>query len=308
MPDYLSIFATDPRVRLTAVYDGDPRWRHPIPSGVAARCQDAAQALSHADAALIASTTAEHEGLLDAVLEARLPALVEKPLAANAVLAERMASRIQSPSVTTAMFLRQAPAVRRLRALYDDGFVGPACEVFSSFSHNGLDAGFFTGAAEWMLDPECGAVGGFADLGIHLIDLMHWLLRESDSDYQPSVVRARIRRRVGTPLDVGGGAVLDWRGVRVSVRAAWDENPGGLHIEIRGPRGTLAVHDTRLEIKPVDGRRPSVEWYPPHRASAALEAFIDDLCFTPSGEAANTRDLTACAKLLDRIYRRADAR
>jgi predicted dehydrogenase len=305
VPDYVAVLTTHPKARLTAVYPGDARWRHPIPVGAVLCCAEAQEALSRADAALIASTTAEHEELLGAVLNAGMPALIEKPLAANAELAGRMATSVRHPTIAAAMFLRHAPAVRRLRELYVEGVVGPALEVSASFSHDGLDAGIFADKAAWMLVPECGAVGGFADLGIHLIDLIRWLLADIAPDERAvTVARARLRSRAGLPLDIGGEALLDWNGVRVSIRAAWDENPGGLHIAIRGPRGSLTVHDAQLEITPLDRRLPRREQYPLHRASAVLEAFIADLRLGSSGDGANARDLAACADLLDRIYSR----
>ncbi|MFG2930876.1 Gfo/Idh/MocA family protein [Streptomyces achromogenes] len=277
LPDYLEVVDRDPRAALAAVYSD-----RPAPVAGIEPARDAAEALAGADAAVIVSTTAQHGTLLRQAVRARVPALIEKPLAASAEETGRLAVLLAAAErpVTTAMFLRCAPELREVRAKLADRALGELAGVHLRFTHPGLLDGVFTGPAAWMLAERHGAAGAFADLAVHLVDLLEWL----DPSAGLRVCGASYLDRSGTDLNVGGAAVLSWGGVPVTLQAGWTSRPGGLHLHIEGTRASVTVE-------------------PRPRAGAALEAFLGQLRGDVRWEPPTAREIVRTARVLDAIDR-----
>src|SRR5690606_8110375 len=143
----------------------------------------------------------------------------------SAELADRIAAA--GVPVHTAMFLRCAPALRRVRELLEQGALGALTAVHARFAHPGLEDGAFSGAAAWMLERRHGGGGAFADLGVHLVDLLLWL-----RPGEPLAVRgAHLVRRPGVQGDAGGAALLAWGRVPAVLHAGWTSRPGGFGLD-----------------------------------------------------------------------------
>lgn len=282
LSDYLAVMGRDSRaIPVVAGAEEDPR-----------------AALQGADAAVICSTTAQHAPLLGLVVDAGLPALVEKPLAATArETADLLTLAGRSPApVTTAMFLRCAPALRRVRELVLDGELGQLVGADLGFSHPGLLDGLFEGCAAWMTDPDRGGSGGFADLGIHLLDLLRWLRPDAALQAHGAAVRAH----PGLAVDAGGTAVLDWGGIPAALCTSWTSRPGGLRLQMEGTAGTVDVRDGELRIAIGTHRR--TERYAPPSAGEALVAFLAQLRGEASWEAPTAEDISACTEALEALH------
>ncbi|OKI21124.1 hypothetical protein A6A25_37000 [Saccharothrix sp. CB00851] len=284
LSDHLTALRSDPDVRLVAVYRGEEG--QPVP-GVH-RVADPVDALCEADAVIVASTTAQHAVLLPSVAAAGLPALVEKPLASTVDASRWLAALLATSRapVTTAMFLRCAPAFRAARERLDD--LGELVSAHARFTHPGLDDGVF-GAVPWMLDPRHGAVGGFADLAVHLLDLLRWLRPEASL----TADAARLRFRDGVPLDVGGAALVDWGGTPVTLHAGWTARPGGVHLHVEGVRGSLTVSGGTLST----GSGAHLH-HPPPAAGDAVVAFLAHLRGQPAWDPPTTADAVEVARVL----------
>ncbi|MGW3128217.1 Gfo/Idh/MocA family protein [Streptomyces sp. NPDC001123] len=285
------------RAEVVAVHEGRRPWvgsgPHPGLRGVPV-VPEASAALAGAHLALVCATTAEHPELLTAVARAGLPALVEKPLAAGLAETQELANRLAAAgtAVTTAMFLRCAPALRRARSLVADGRLGRLVACDAWFTHPGLLDGLFTGTgAAWMRDARWGARGAFADLGVHLVDLLRWL--------RPGAA-LRVRGAVlhpppdGLPGDAGGTALLKWGAVPAALHAGWMSRPGGVRLRLEGTRGTLQVAGGELTLTTADGTL--TETHRPPAAGDAMTAFL-----TGTGEPAGPPDAVACARVLEEI-------
>lgn len=294
LADYLAVITNDAQADLVAVYEGDPAWRVTVPGAPVA--STVSEALRMADVAVVGSTTAERSQLVRLVVAAGCPALVEKPLGVSMAQTAELTSLIDNAiaPVTTAMFLRCAPALRRVRSLLADDALGELTATHARFSHSGLLDGAFKGSAAWMLDPNHGAVGAFADLGIHLLDLLQWLR----PDARLTVRSAWLRRRPGSPLDVDGAALLDWGDVAATIHAGWTSRPGGVHLHIEGSRGSVTVDGGRLTVRIKQERR---EEHDPPAAGAALTAFISALRAQESWQAPTAADIVAIARILEEI-------
>ncbi|EMD28274.1 Gfo/Idh/MocA family protein [Amycolatopsis azurea] len=257
----------------------------------------AAPGLDHADAVIIDSVTADHPRLLRAAIEAGKPTLVEKPLAATVPETAELTALIDAAAVpvTTAMFLRCAPALRGLRTFLSEEPGGPVTSVRARFSHPGLLDGWFRGPTAWMLDPRQGGIGGFADLGIHLLDLLLWL-RPGASLRAVSAVK---EHAPGIAMDVGGTARLEWDGVPVTLHCGWRSRPGGFDVRVDCARGSCTVSGGRLMIVTGTGHR--AENHPPPDAAAVVPAWLDRLHGVASWEPPTSGDIARCARLLQEI-------
>ncbi|XVS68036.1 Gfo/Idh/MocA family protein [Actinosynnema sp. CA-299493] len=289
LADHLDALRRDGRVELVAAHHGDERWWTSLP-GVPA--VDLDEALALADAVIVASTTAGHARLLPGVVAAEVPALVEKPLGADDLATRSLAALVDvgRAPVTTAMFLRCAPALRRVRALLTERFCGELSSAHVRFTHPG---GLFTGPAGWMLDRRWGAVGGFADLGVHLLDLLVWLC----PDVPLRASSLTVRHVPDLALDVGGVALIDWGGVPVSVHAGWTSRPGGLHLHFEGAEGSLTVDGGRLLARRA-GSGGEVSCHPGPAAGDAVTAFLAQLRGEPSWEMPTTAEIVTTSRVL----------
>ncbi|WP_049909179.1 Gfo/Idh/MocA family protein [Halorubrum saccharovorum] len=111
-----------------------------------------------------------------AALEAGVPVLCEKPLAATTDDAERMAAAADDADVPTAIAFnyRYVPAIRYAKELIDDGVLGEIHHVRATYLQ------------DWLVDPqapwswrnseELAGSGALGDLGAHSIDLAQFLL------------------------------------------------------------------------------------------------------------------------------------
>lgn len=127
--------------------------------------------LDGVDAAYVAVPPAEHARIAIACLETGTPVLIEKPMAANAVEARRIADAARAAGLfcMEAMWTRFLPATLRLKELVDAGAFGEIHQVTGSFaSSNRVDV------ADGGFNPVHGG-GALAQLGVYPLSLAHWL-------------------------------------------------------------------------------------------------------------------------------------
>jgi predicted dehydrogenase len=241
VPDLLGVVASEPDLRLVAVWDADPSAVPGPVSSVAVAHADTA--ISRAHAVVIAAPTDQRPALCVQAARAGRPILVEKPVALTAAEARAVAREVQrsrTPALP-ALFLRELPALARLRGVLQERLLGRVASVSASFAHAGALEGWFRGPRAWMLDPRRAGVGGFGDLALHLVDALATLAQE------PPALAAVTLDRDGRG-DVGGAALGSWAGVPLTLRAGWATRPGGLELAIAGAAGTATLRDGVLEL------------------------------------------------------------
>jgi predicted dehydrogenase len=259
--DVLAVIASEPDVRLAAVWDADPS---AIPGPISAAAVTTADgAISRAHAVVICAPTDQRPALCVQAARAGRPLLVEKPLALSAADARAVAREVErsrTPGLA-ALFLRELPALQRLRSILLERVLGRLASVSAAFAHCGALEGWFDGPRAWMRDPRRAGVGGFGDLALHLVDALAVL-----APGEPPVVAAATLDRDGRG-DVGGAAVGSLGGVPLTVRAGWASRPGGLEVVVAGSAGTAVLTEGVLEL---GGER----WIgPPPDAGEAVRAF-----------------------------------
>ena len=128
------------------------------------------------DAVIVATPTMLHAEIASAALAAGKHVLCEKPLARNVAEAERIvdAARASSKVLKTGFNYRHLPHVRKAKELIAGGELGELSFLRCHFGHGGRP-GF---EKEWHTDPEISGGGALLEQGIHVMDLIRYLLGE----------------------------------------------------------------------------------------------------------------------------------
>lgn len=139
--------------------------------GRAVEGYEAAAGSGGADIAYIGTPPSEHARHAILCLEAGLPVLIEKPFAASASEARRIADAARAAGLfcMEAMWTRFIPAAQRLKAVVDAGELGEIHQVSGNFCFSNAPD-----PANGSFDPARGG-GALAQLGIYPLSLAHWL-------------------------------------------------------------------------------------------------------------------------------------
>ena len=128
-------------------------------------------------AVYISTPNALHFEQTLAALEAGKHVLVEKPMALAVSDAQRMerAASDMNRLLSVGFHLRHHPVHAEMRRRVLAGEVGQAAFAAATFGSNWVDPP----VDAWQMDPALAGHGSMAGLGVHLFDLLPWLLGQS---------------------------------------------------------------------------------------------------------------------------------
>ncbi len=127
------------------------------------------------DAIIVATPNALHcEDVLLALRHGK-PVLCEKPMALNAAQAQEMTRAAQEAGLLlgVAQVFRFEASTNRLRARIAAGEIGTPVLARAEFSFDGRDH-----SRSWLLDRQIAGGGPLADVGIHCIDALRYILND----------------------------------------------------------------------------------------------------------------------------------
>ena len=203
------------------------------------------------DLAIIATPTVEHAGVLDILLQARVPVYVEKPVVATTEQLRRIQERIAiSPVMPVTMAgcnLRYLPSLRMLKESLKAGLIGTLVRA-------NLQAGQWL--PDWRpqqdyresysADPDKGG-GVILDL-VHEIDIARWLLGEFDQ------VKAFAGKQSSLQIDSEDTACIllanSSSGMMACVSLDYVSRQPVRRYEFVGDKGTIIwdLHDKALRL------------------------------------------------------------
>jgi predicted dehydrogenase len=188
------------------------------------------------DAVFVTTPDALHCADVLTAVRAGKPVLCEKPMAMNAAECQQMveAARTAGVLLGVAQVFRFEESTAWLRKQIAGGEIGNPVFARAEFSYPGIGH-----ARTWLCDPSLAAGGPIADVGVHCIDALRYILQD-----EPLRVSARGHRDDASGR-VEAAAVLTLefqRGtlatVLVSTRAQY-RTP----LEFTGSSGVLRAHD-----------------------------------------------------------------
>jgi predicted dehydrogenase len=196
------------------------------------------------DAVLVTTPDVCHCSDVLAAVRAGKPVLCEKPMAMNAEECRQMVEAAHKAGVLlgVAQIFRFEESTARLRERIAAGDIGDPVFARSEFSYPGTGHG-----RTWLYDPTIAAGGPMADVGVHCVDTLRYILQD-----EPRRVSARGQRDEGSG-GVEAAAILTvefQRGtlatVLVSTRAQY-RTP----LEFVGNIGVLRADDGLTVDRPV---------------------------------------------------------
>jgi predicted dehydrogenase len=244
--------------------------------------------------------------------------LLEKPGAANAADAQRMAEALRTAGVAfqSGYMWRYEEGANRLRNMMADGSFGKLISLEMTWTTSNV---FRRDPDHYLFDPkDTGPVGFFNWLGCHHLDLLSYVTSQTVTG-----VTARVGNFGGTPIDMedGGSAILDLSGgglatftggywhprwlndIQWNLRGTqrwvhWDPSrtgTGGV-LEIHGPQPQFMAMEETFELPPDDT---------PGYGGKAMVALLRDWvrCAHEGGDCRNTPEsMVAVLKTIDQIY------
>ncbi len=196
----------------------------------------------------ICTPNSEHMSALRAAIAAGKHICVEKPVTASLAEADELETLLPDCSGKAQVVLqcRFFPATLRAKQLIEEGFLGPVTHFRAAYLHSGsVDP---NKAVNWKSTAAAGG-GVIRDLGVHILDLLWWLIGPFDSVCCTSRIWSSERPSADKPgtmmaIDVEEAAALLLRAgdgafgtVEVSKIATGTEDE--LRFEIHGRHGAM---------------------------------------------------------------------
>ena len=263
---------------------------------------------------VICSETNRHRDLVLAAAAAGKHIYAEKPLGITAAESDEMADAITRANVifTTGYFMRTSPQILFLREQVARGAFGKITRISGSNCHNGSLGGWFDAKPDapwenwrWMADPKVAGIGGFGDLGTHMLDVMMWLCGD--------VVKISAETRVVTgkygDCDEAGEALLCFKsGIIGNLQASWVDISDPVTLQIRGTEGNASIVRGDLyfncpRVKEADGKSPWTDL--PAAQVAPLQQFVNAVGGQAGMPLVPVREAAARVAVMEAAYRSA---
>ncbi|MCH7959581.1 MAG: Gfo/Idh/MocA family oxidoreductase [Candidatus Hydrogenedentes bacterium] len=232
-------YARDARANLVAVADPNPA-RH---KEIRSRFGDVTAYASYRDmlakekldVVSVCTPNAYHTEHTLAALRHGCHVLCEKPMATTLPQANRMiaAAKKARKKLMIGFTHRLYSGPERTKALLKEKAIGKPFMIRVRFAHTGPYPDW--GKGPWFYDPKLSAGGALMDMGIHAIDLAHWLIGPI------AAVSARVDTLVKRiPVDDCAVLILEFaNGAMGYIEVGWSSQPGFSGIEIYGTKGTI---------------------------------------------------------------------
>ncbi|MCY3020041.1 MAG: Gfo/Idh/MocA family oxidoreductase [Planctomycetota bacterium] len=309
-PMFITALKTREDVTVKAVWDHDAARAAKRAGELGAKAvKDAAEIWGDTDIAgvVIASETGRHAELVAAAAKAKKHIFVEKPLGVGAKDATEMADAVEKAGVlfTTGYALRIVPQHIFIKEHVAKGNFGTLVRAHCSFCNECVLQGAFDDEFKWTVDAKCGALGGFADVGTHALDMLMWLLGDVEA------VSADIRSVTGRykDCDETGQATIRFKsGVTGTISAGWVEPSNPVGLLVSGTEGHAAMFNERLylrtkKVEGADGARPWGKL--PLGPSHPLLQLLDAIGGKKDQPLVTVREAAARVKVMEALYQAA---
>ncbi len=235
-------------------------------------------------AVVVCSETYRHQELVLAGAKARKHMFVEKPLAFTGAASREMAAAIEKAGLlfTTGYFMRTSPQLLFLKEQVAKGAFGKITRAQAWNCHSGSLGGWFddkpndpANSWRWMADLKQAGVGGFGDLGTHVLDILMWIFGDvASATAEVKVVTGRYG-----DCDESGQGMLEFKnGVTATIAAGWVDIANPVSFIISGTEGHALILNGELyfQCKNAEGADGKQAWKKlPAAPPAPLAQFCD---------------------------------
>jgi UDP-N-acetylglucosamine 3-dehydrogenase len=251
------------------------------------------------DAVDICSPNRFHAEVAVAAAGAGKHVLVEKPMACTVAEADAMITAAERSGVVlcVAHNLRFASPFFTARQVVTAGMLGHLVAFRAAFGHGGPQD--WAPQAGWFFDPEQSGGGALIDLGIHVADLIRFVLDDDVTEVSAllSTRSPGVDEAAQVVLRMAGGAIG-------SFHASWVTHPAPDHqLTVFGTEATLHL-DGRT---PLTLLRPDAEAEPValEKPGTGLYAGFVRACLGPEPSPVSAEDGRAALAVVEAAYRSA---
>lgn len=163
------------------------------------------------DAVCVCTSNNTHAEISISAMRAGKHVLCEKPMATTTAECEAMlaAANETGRRLAIAHNQRLMPVHQAARALLADGAIGKPLSFKTCFGHSGPDNwSVDPGTGNWFFDRAKSPFGAIADLGIHKIDLIRFLLNDEICELNAMLRTLDKCGPDGTPVKVDDNAII----------------------------------------------------------------------------------------------------
>jgi len=243
---YMALFASLPETRVSAVVEADPALRDKFAADYRTQAFPTVAAMlknARPDAAFVFLPHADCPAACETLAQSKVHLFVEKPMAASAAGAARIAQAARRAKVrlTTGYCWRLHPAAREIRNLVASGVLGEIVGGEGRIAAGRLQR-YIDGHSPWMLDRKRSGGGPMYNLGVHWIDLFRWILNDEVAEVSGRNVQVNknynIEDNSFAHLSFRKGAIMALD-ISYTVPEAF---PYGrdLYVSFRGTRGVVS--------------------------------------------------------------------
>lgn len=260
------------------------------------------------DAVVISLANTAHAEVSIKALQSGKDVLCEKPMATTLEECEAMmdAAGKSGRLLLIAQNQRLTPAHRQAREMIASGAIGKVLTFRTTFGHAGPETWSVNpGKGTWFFSKEKAAMGVMADLGVHKIDLIDYLLDSRITDVGALLSTLDKTGPDGNPISVDDNALCILRmenGVVGTMTASWTYYGAEDNSTIvYGTEGILRIYDDPVHSLRLIGSDGSVRDFDVERIqtndnqtfSGIAEAFVRALFSREGGELAAEKVLAA---------------
>ncbi len=243
--DYLPLFAQVPQTQVVAVAESNKEFLQEVTSQTGLQGYEDYNALLERKDIDIVAVFLPHAQCPDAVEAAANHGkhiIVEKPMASTAVGIRRMVDAAESNNVKLSVpyLWRYSVVSREIKRIINDGALGEILSCEGRCAAGKPER--YMKLSPWILDKEKSGGGPMHNLGVHWIDLFHWLFDDEIVSVQGMVTRNTPDITVEDSsfalarFSKGAVAILD---ISYSVPASYPHGRD-LYVGIRGTKGAIS--------------------------------------------------------------------
>jgi predicted dehydrogenase len=202
-----------------------------------ARCPDV-------DAVFVATPDALHLRDVVAALKAGKAVLCEKPMAMNAGEVEQMMAAAKASGVLlgVAQIFRFEESTRRLRERIANGEIGRPVLARAEFCYPGYES-----ARTWITDPKLATGGPIADVGVHCIDALRFIL----NDEVIAVSCSAVQDERSGEVECAGTITLEFARKTLATVSVSTRSQYRTLLEFTGEHGVLTAFDGLNVERPI---------------------------------------------------------
>jgi predicted dehydrogenase len=255
--------------------------------------------------------------------------LCEKPMATTVEECEQMleAAKRNNRFLMIAQNQRFNTGHIRAKELLEQGIIGTPLTFKTTFCHGGPEAWLRAGSSEalsggniWFFDKKVASMGVLADLGIHKMDLIQFLLDADISEVTAKVMTLDKRDSSGRLIDLEDNALCILKldsGVYGTLTASWtDYGEEDNSTVIFGTKGLMRLYDNSEHTIQISTDRGDKIYYDldrmmtnlNQRESGMVREFVRELITGEWTHAANESSVNAIRAVLSAFQSSAEDR